>query len=48
MSYQKALTVLLFLLSASIASYIIITQTAPWRLIAVYWLILTVKYGLEG
>ena len=38
----------LFVLSASVAVYIVINSAAPWKLIATYWITLAVKNGLDA
>lgn len=37
----------LFFLSALIAVYIIIAHKAPWPLIALYWVMVAYKYGVD-
>lgn len=42
---NKALDIALLLLSIAIAAHLLITHTAPWVLIAAYWMANAVKNG---
>ena len=41
------LILLLFVLAAMVAGYIVKYNSAPWGLIATYWITLSIKNGLD-
>lgn len=45
--FINVLIFLLFALSTAVAAYIVINGAAPWKLIALYWVTLGVKNGMD-
>lgn len=42
---NRILDIALLILSIAIAAHLLITHTAPWELIAAYWMVNAVKNG---
>ena len=43
----NALILWLFILAAMVAIYIVVNNSAPWKLISIYWITLAIKNGMD-